>query len=559
MTDTDEITFGDLSREELERITRLSTSIQAHFAEIQQNTSVSEDFLQIHANPTEVDELFSEPIESEQINNNNRGDDPFMEPNNDPIISGNVQVNEFHSLTSVTDNEVRSTSSTDINKNTKKSKKGGKKSIEETPKPQRVILKAQKRKITTAKSKSLFDFFGPTQSESNLNVLNEGFLPSPSLSKITQDMFTFSGPISVVSLPTVNDKRVNEKTIGNDTTQKSQGTNTGASLENQKPTHAQPLKPKTPTPESITPNIIDQIMAGGSKAPTFPLTREELITPTNILQKGNSVVIESKRTPTSSNPPESEQDKLNIDFDVSNLIDQCNRQVNINLQTRLDVRIFSPALQVWRQLRNYQNKKITLEMRSAYHEKLIDTEHYPDWTVTFLPPVSLLGTPKSIKAVTEFRKHSAKEILQITNELMREERPRLTHEINVSLNSLRLHYEHTDAANYDIHEALESLSVFMRRMKENELAEVNKKYTAIHQAPLSAIWSGLPEGTIIPSEARRVFRQEGRTPTLLNKMDFHNAGRGTRCPFWRGGRRGTGQTTRGRGNCGRPIPRNQAR
>ena len=94
--------------------------------------------------------------------------------------------------------------------------------------------------------------------------------------------------------------------------------------------------------------------------------------------------INTKQTATNTN--------VDIDFDVSNYINECNRQVNITLQARLDVKIFPPALSVWRLLQTQQGHKVTLELCIAYQEKLISTNHYPEWTVGFHLPTSLLNT-----------------------------------------------------------------------------------------------------------------------------------------------------------------------
>ena len=115
--------------------------------------------------------------------------------------------------------------------------------------------------------------------------------------------------------------------------------------------------------------------------------------------------------------------------------------------------------------------------------------------------------------------------MEFTMELMWEESAMLTHEINIGLNSLRMHYEHDSANDYDIKEALEALNMFMRRTKENEVQELNKKYNAIATAPLATLYTGFPEGTVFPAEAIRVFRQDHTQS--YDPQGFQNAGRGT--------------------------------
>ena len=193
--------------------------------------------------------------------------------------------------------------------------------------------------------------------------------------------------------------------------------------------------------------------------------------------QGNNTqsVCESDRSPIMSNTNQLDNSNLDIDFEVSNLIDQYNQTTNsITLQPRLDVRIFPPALGIWRQLRNQQTRKVILELRIIYNDKLLATDHYPDWSVSFFPPQSLLSSDRSIQTTVDYRKRTSKDALNMINELMKGESDRLTHQINVGLNSLRMHYEHNDAREYYVREAMNALSTFMRRAKDNELAELNK-------------------------------------------------------------------------------------
>ena len=155
-----------------------------------------------------------------------------------------------------------------------------------------------------------------------------------------------------------------------------------------------------------------------------------------------------------------------------------------------------------------------------------------------------------------------KSAVDMINTLMKEESQRLSHEINVDLQSLRLHYEHPDSNDYDVREALDALNTFMRRTKDAELIDLNKKFTAIHAAPVSSIWARLPESTRLPPGAIKTFRQDitpAPTYPAQNYQDFRGTGRGGRRPS-RG--RGPSRGPRGRGiNRGRPYqqPRNQDR
>ena len=112
-----------------------------------------------------------------------------------------------------------------------------------------------------------------------------------------------------------------------------------------------------------------------------------------------------------------------------------------------------------------------------------------------------------------------------------------------------MHYEHENASQYDIKDALEALNVFMHRTKESEINELNRKYAALHTAPLESLYADFPEGAERPPGAIRVYRQE-------RQQDFPRPGRGSQRPFRQRVRRNyqnTGSWGRGR----RPNNRQQ--
>ena len=69
-----------------------------------------------------------------------------------------------------------------------------------------------------------------------------------------------------------------------------------------------------------------------------------------------------------------------------------------NLQNRVDVRIFEPAKTNWKTLRNLQGKKVQLELRIAFNQKLLESDHFPSWAVSFKPPLNLLATERAVEA-----------------------------------------------------------------------------------------------------------------------------------------------------------------
>ena len=195
-------------------------------------------------------------------------------------------------------------------------------------------------------------------------------------------------------------------------------------------------------------------------------------------------------------------------------------------------------------------KKIQFEIRVAYNEKLLTTDHFRGWAVTFNPPLNLLTSVRAIESTVGFRYEQSKNFIRMINDLMREESDRLTNEIQVTLASLECHYHEEAAKDYNIQEALDALETLMTRAKQKEEDELSKRYDQIHQAPLEALWLNLPEGTTLPPGA---IRQEQRTQP--NQV-FRDGGRGTpRHPSWRGRGRGRGRPTRARGTV---LPRGNA-
>ena len=527
---------GDSSK----KITELSNSIQNHFRQFRKESMASADLFQIHADQNEVDSFLDESLDQNSVNSNNNTPDNTIETMTQVTFK-----DSFHSIPSDEEQNLPESRSSE-------SFLVGNEPPENEPKPQRAIKKANKKFLTKTKPTSVTDYFSPrcenrsvdkiNDSRSSQENLDDAMLLSP-IEGSSNDKFIFSAPQSIVSLPTILDNSNKEQ----DFTQEA-STSVGSSIN-----EAQS--------KIIIPNLVDQLTAGSSKggnAPTMETVQDFLNSPaksqpskrkiTDCVETQNlidefvnsaknpnlsitaSQVKESVRQPIDTRPNTDKKDTVNIDFDVSHYINECNKQVNITLQSRMDVRIFPPALTVWRSLRTQQGRKVTLELRIAYHQKLISTDHFPDWTVSFHPPTNLLQTERAIDEVASFRMNQSKEVMRFTIELMKEESARLTHEINVGLNSLRMHYEHENAMGYDIKEALEALNTFMRRTKETEVQDLNKKYTAIHTAPLASIYTGFPEGTILPPGAVRIYRQERVSLPPANppqSQGFRNTGRGS--------------------------------
>ena len=59
----------------------------------------------------------------------------------------------------------------------------------------------------------------------------------------------------------------------------------------------------------------------------------------------------------------------------------------------------------------------------------------------------------------------------------------------------------------------------MHRTKESEVNELNRKYSALHTAPLEALYADFPDGAERPPDAIRIYRHEHQ------QQDFQRPGR----------------------------------
>ena len=197
---------------------------------------------------------------------------------------------------------------------------------------------------------------------------------------------------------------------------------------------------------------------------------------------------------------------LGLEHALNQINNDENTQTNItdlSFQQRLDVRVFPPALTTWCNIRTLQGKKLSLELRTAFNKRLMDTEHYPLWSVNFHPTLSLLQTERAIEATVGFRMEQSKQTMEMVNDLMAEEINRLQQEIRVALSTLRVHYENPNASGYSLREATDGLTTLLKRQLDLEQADLNRKYNAIHVAPSEALWTGFRPNTVLLPNATR--------------------------------------------------------
>ena len=84
----------------------------------------------------------------------------------------------------------------------------------------------------------------------------------------------------------------------------------------------------------------------------------------------------------------------------------------LSVQQKLTMPIYEPAKNNWRQLRTLQSRKVPLTLRNQFYERLLTEKAYPECTVTFCPPLSLLNSEESVEALIGFRQQQADQNLQ---------------------------------------------------------------------------------------------------------------------------------------------------
>ena len=196
-----------------------------------------------------------------------------------------------------------------------------------------------------------------------------------------------------------------------------------------------------------------------------------------------------------------------------------------------------------------------MELRIDHNKRLLENDHFPDWSVNFNPPLSLMNTARSVESTVGFRYEQSKTNIRMLIDLLSEESSHLSTQIAATMASLECHYAQPAARDYKIDDALTALNVLRERDREQEEQDLERRFTAIHAAPLAALWKNLPPGTSLPPGAvrnnvtpRTIQRQNWQQVPQAQPQNFQGSGRGSpRRPAWRGRARGRG--TRGtRGN-----------
>jgi hypothetical protein len=239
-----------------------------------------------------------------------------------------------------------------------------------------------------------------------------------------------------------------------------------------------------------------------------------------------------------------------FDIDCSALLFGNHYNV-LTLQQRLNVNIYEPALEVWRKLRRLQNKKICMGLRTSFNSDCLEEGLFPDWSVTYNPPMNLMTSNRAKQAVVNFREEQARLTLQLANDLQTIESSRLNNEIEVNLTALKAHYEQEGSDGYSVQVALDALGTMMERAKSIEQSVLQQRWDELSPNPRKHLVANLT-ATTAPTPNLNAA-QTRRRPTAasiqaelnIEDPDFqYPQGRPNRGQSRRG--RGRGRQQRGR-------------
>jgi hypothetical protein len=210
----------------------------------------------------------------------------------------------------------------------------------------------------------------------------------------------------------------------------------------------------------------------------------------------------------------------------------------LTLQQRLNIDIYPPALDVWRKLRQLQEKKICMELRTSFNTECLSDEVFPDWAVGYNPPLNLLISSKAREAVVAFREDQAKKTLLLVNDLQHTESARLSKEIDVNMTALKAHYDQDGAETHSLQNAINGLGTLMERAKEKEQLVLQKRWDDLSSNPRKHLLANLAAQPIASTSGAVGRRSAQAIQDELNRDDpnFH----------YPQGRSNRGQSRRGR-------------
>ena len=198
------------------------------------------------------------------------------------------------------------------------------------------------------------------------------------------------------------------------------------------------------------------------------------------------------------------QSNLNTPQSPQPIVANQNISLSSTLQANNPPGVFKQAEPV---LEGYQitlSKELCIKLHVQQLRAQLKYRFYPNWSVSYKPPVTLINDEEKVKTLVDIREKLARIMLE-TNLKFYEQLLVEMEETNAStVESLEAMYKTGGAKEYSLKQALEKCRTYAEDQREKKLGELTKIMEAIRQAPLAALWQGIPEQFQRPTGATRV-------------------------------------------------------
>ena len=183
---------------------------------------------------------------------------------------------------------------------------------------------------------------------------------------------------------------------------------------------------------------------------------------------------------------------------------QTNSVHSISTQGNNAAGVFKQAAPVLDEYKVTLSKELTLKLHVQMLESQLQYRWYPNWCVTYKPPPTLINSEDKVRNLIEIREKLARTMLETNLQFYKELHSEMEAINASSVESLEAMYKTGHGKAYSLENALEKCRIHANDQREKKLDELTKIMTAIGQAPLAALWQGVPEQYERPSGATRV-------------------------------------------------------
>ena len=165
---------------------------------------------------------------------------------------------------------------------------------------------------------------------------------------------------------------------------------------------------------------------------------------------------------------------------------------------------FKPAKAVLEEYKLTLSKELCTKLHVQMLESQLQYRLYPNWSVTYKPPISTINSLDKVNKLVETRETLARIMLETNKEFYTQLQSELEDINKSSVESLEAMHATGGGKRFNLKEALEEVRISANDTREKKLAELTKIMEAINQAPIAALWQGIPEEYERPTGAVRV-------------------------------------------------------